>query len=950
MLHYDSSSDTNYVHSLPWLVDSTYIKPPIVPVVDPNSPSFAPASPMIGTTQPHGPIVAGSTFRVESIDLDTILLLCHNQPIPNPADVLVIAVRPGTSLESITVEELIDPRVTGMARDFLTTIVGAGKAKFNVVTFDDITSIADDGTSIIVSTDGTCSTLMTRWGGYDTLKPSTSDSGQTSRICLSFWTTLDGVLIPLYLTTLAFDYNFVSIMNLYVIQADYASFSSLGVNVSFSVYSDSEEPDGFVSYRTKAKLINGSESDTITPDVYDDMKALYLTTHTAAELDEVIVFNSGSSGGYTDTTSLVDETQYWYYVFPYVLDDLSNKIRGIGSWLSVTVKAEIIPSAPKLFQVSFNTMATLPTVDLSWSNPQISFSEVIVRRKTTGYPSSTTDGTLVYQGAAEIANDVFASSDVGKTAYYSIWAIGPLGDESTSEGSSVYIGDIGSPRRVSGLGLKEQNINGMMRHLLTWTNPQSFEKLILVNKEGTSVPTTPTPATEEEGVVLYEGKYDNFVRDFGNTIISTSYSYGIFVYDKYGNYTIPTFETGDAVVAEITIKQEMPPPSAVWTSGISLVEGPAVMVYWENPDNPPKYSSVVVVRSEAKYPTSDTDGSVLGRVLIPPVIDKGEDIGGLTPGGVYYYSVMYDDGTGTLGTPGHATFRAPGAAADLGPIIGFSATSNGRSDIPAIELLWGAATSPSVDKIVIVRKVGMTSPSSLSDGTVILEGKYLSYSDKSVVGGTIYSYSAFNSDAYGNMSSPSTATVVAGDQDAPSKPLGVYAKIEKATNKVIVGWTNPTSPDMKGIVIVRKDGGSPPSSPEDGIVILKKNYPKKADSVDSPVIKLGTVIGFSAVYHSLPLPIGIELSWGAATSPSVDKVIIVRKVGMIAPSSLTDGTVVANVEAKYLYFPDISVMRETIYSYSAFNSDVDRNLSLPSTCTVIASSTYVILNGDIVKI
>lgn len=86
---------------------------------------------------------------------------------------------------------------------------------------------------------------------------------------------------------------------------------------------------------------------------------------------------------------------------------------------ATAASASATPSA--MPQVSgFTATAGTGSVSLSWTNPASScFSGTLIRYKTSGYPSSTTDGTLLCDRTASPgSNDSFVHSGVGNATYY----------------------------------------------------------------------------------------------------------------------------------------------------------------------------------------------------------------------------------------------------------------------------------------------------------------------------------------------------------------------------------------------------------------------------------------------------------------------------------------------------------------------------------------------------
>ena len=137
---------------------------------------------------------------------------------------------------------------------------------------------------------------------------------------------------------------------------------------------------------------------------------------------------SGSGTSDTDDNSgsgLNDQTTYYYKIWTY---------DAAGNWCQSeqfdfdTTPDRTRPSTTTGFSVTAVGDALNSDsghIDLSWTNPASDFGFVVIRRKTGGYPISSTDGDGIYTGAGTGAGGVNTLTDSGLDDnvryYYRIW-------------------------------------------------------------------------------------------------------------------------------------------------------------------------------------------------------------------------------------------------------------------------------------------------------------------------------------------------------------------------------------------------------------------------------------------------------------------------------------------------------------------------------------------------
>lgn len=88
------------------------------------------------------------------------------------------------------------------------------------------------------------------------------------------------------------------------------------------------------------------------------------------------------------------------------------------------------PSAPSAFTVTVIGNST--SADLAWTNPVTDFASVTIRRSTSAFPTSITDGSAVTGGTNITGTSLADSGLTHGTYYYAIFAKDAAGNISTS--------------------------------------------------------------------------------------------------------------------------------------------------------------------------------------------------------------------------------------------------------------------------------------------------------------------------------------------------------------------------------------------------------------------------------------------------------------------------------------------------------------------------------------
>ncbi len=168
-------------------------------------------------------------------------------------------------------------------------------------------------------------------------------------------------------------------------------------------------PSSFAASATSSTInlswTNPVDSDFLSTTIRRSASA-YPTSHTNGT-----AVSSGVTGTSTSQTSLVDGV-YYYSIF-------ARDLR--GNYSTVAQATATVDTTPPAAPSSFAVSVAGSTAALTWTNPVDSdFSSVTIRRSTSTYPTSVSEGTLVVQNETGTSYNNTSLSD--GTYYYSIFA------------------------------------------------------------------------------------------------------------------------------------------------------------------------------------------------------------------------------------------------------------------------------------------------------------------------------------------------------------------------------------------------------------------------------------------------------------------------------------------------------------------------------------------------
>ncbi len=363
------------------------------------------------------------------------------------------------------------------------------------------------------------------------------------------------------------------------------------------------------------------------------------------------------------------------------------------------------------------------SINLSWTTgvSDADFAGVTIRRSTSAYPTSPTDGVAV---TSDLVGSSYSDSGLaeGTTYYYTLF--NKTLDGFYDVGSQISATTSTAPSPPSGLtaSASGSSVN------LNWTNPVSNFDSVTIRRSSSAYPTSIS-----DGVGVQSGLTDTTYSDTG--LADGTYYYSLFATDGFGLYS-------DAATVSVTVDGT---PTAAITSFAALVSGSNINLTWTNPVDS-DFSSVTIRRNTSSAPTSITDGTLVAQGI------TGTSQADLSlPDGFYYYGAFAKDGFGNVSSVANVTVTVD-TTAPSAPTLAATATGS------TVQLNWDAPATTANFKL---RRSTSGYPSYLT-GTLILttsDAATTTYADTSLTPVTYY-YSVFALDAFGNVSGAGQVMVV----------------------------------------------------------------------------------------------------------------------------------------------------------------------------------------------
>ena len=188
-----------------------------------------------------------------------------------------------------------------------------------------------------------------------------------------------------------------------------------------------------------------------------------------------------------------------------------------------------------------------PNITLHWTNPAgKAFLNVVVRRKTDGYPAGPTDGDLAYSGTGNAVVD--GPLTVGTRYYYAVFAyhgLDEFGEASYAPPATTRVraGMVVPLDYFSETWTFDENMSGVFMDLayttLTFTPVPGRNRYTAKAAPATAYPVNPA---ESIPLTLYDDDYTNITLTGGNSIPFYGVSYDQFYVNSNGNVS---FTAGD---------------------------------------------------------------------------------------------------------------------------------------------------------------------------------------------------------------------------------------------------------------------------------------------------------------------------------------------------------------------------------------------------------------------
>jgi len=320
--------------------------------------------------------------------------------------------------------------------------------------------------------------------------------------------------------------------------------------------------------------------------------------------DGISVYD-GNGRSFTNS-DLVNGTVYFYSFYSY--DEIPNYSSGI---ITSGVPADLIPPS------NATALLTIPVagnIQLSWTMPlDADLAGARLVRKTSGYPTNSNDGTVVYVGADTNAYDSGLVNGT-TTNYYRLFCFDEVLNYSSGTNATFI-----PPVNVTGFRAAAND----ERVELSWTNPiTGFFSGVRIQRKTLSMPSNAL-----DGTTIYQGTGSCITNLSLTNLIQ--YFYGAFTYDNLPNYSGGAFAN--------TTPADILSPDNV-TNLIVISTNQAVVMQWTNPSND-DFAGVLIQQREDRLPTNFNDG-----ITVYSGSGSAFTNAGLSNGTSYYYRVIaYDE-------------------------------------------------------------------------------------------------------------------------------------------------------------------------------------------------------------------------------------------------------------------------------------------------------------------
>lgn len=390
-------------------------------------------------------------------------------------------------------------------------------------------------------------------------------------------------------------------------------------------------------------------------------------------------------------------------------------------------------------------------ITLSW-NKGVHAMNTRVMQKTGGYPSSITDGVLLYNGTGVTCSNVSLSS--GVRYYFRAWSWNATTMLwSTTNASTTNITWIVPlvPGSFKAMTVDTDKIN------LTWTK-STYATHTRIQRD-----TGGYPIDINDGTPVYNGT-STFRLDSGLSE-GVTYYYRAWSW----NSTSRLWSSTNSSVSNTTWYTPLAPTNVhASTVGITRID-----LSWTKGIHA---MDTRVMQKVGGYPTSISDGMVLYNGTGVTCSNAS-----LSPGVQYYFRVWSWNGTSSMWSPTSVSVSNTTWNVPLAP-TGFTATTIGSNQI---NLTWNKG--PYADYTRIQQKT-TGYPVSISDGTLMYNNTGSSYPHTGLNVNTTYYYRAWSWNTTSKTWSTTNASVWNSTWTGPLAPPSITT-VTRSTTRIDLQWT-----------------------------------------------------------------------------------------------------------------------------------------------------------------
>jgi len=401
---------------------------------------------------------------------------------------------------------------------------------------------------------------------------------------------------------------------------------------------------------------------------------------------------------------LVNMTQYYYAAFTF--DAVPHYAFGV---VTSTVPRDVLAPDPV---TAFSATAVPSSIALGWNNPtNADLTGIRIQRKTTGYPSNTTDGVTVFDGLGTSATDSPLPNGV-MTNYYRAFSYDEVTNYSASASASFAL-----LQNVTSLWVT--SVAGGIS--VSWSGLPPTAAGARVQRKNNGY-----PVSSSDGVTVFDGTGTNAVDSPLTDGVTTNY-YRVFAYDA-----VPNYSTGSNILFA-------PLPNVTGFTASPL--NGAVVLRWTNPVTA-ACAGVRIQQSTSASPSGPLDGITVFQGLGNIFTNSP-----LTNTIRYYYGAYAFDATPNYSS-GAFTNAVPADTNAPSNITGLVASSSNG----IVSLTWVNPVDSDLTGIRIQRKFS-SAPTNINDGVTVFDGLNTTYTDTGLSNGSNYSYRAFAHDIVPNYAS-----------------------------------------------------------------------------------------------------------------------------------------------------------------------------------------------------